>query len=56
LFVWDIEDVSKIHSYRSFLFHSGPIWDIQVVDGSSLSSAPVEAGDHDTHDTDGTNL
>ena len=35
-FVYDITDKSNIGKYRSFLHHSGPIWDVQCIPLKSL--------------------
>eukprot|EP00357_Protocruzia_adherens_P030928 CAMPEP_0115043006 /NCGR_PEP_ID=MMETSP0216-20121206/46605_1 /TAXON_ID=223996 /ORGANISM="Protocruzia adherens, Strain Boccale" /LENGTH=1428 /DNA_ID=CAMNT_0002425231 /DNA_START=108 /DNA_END=4394 /DNA_ORIENTATION=+ len=34
LFIWDLRKLQKITVYRSFLFHAGPIHDIQIVPNS----------------------
>jgi hypothetical protein len=31
VFMWDIKNLDKISVYRTFLFHSGPIHDIQYI-------------------------
>lgn len=43
LFVYDIADLNNIGKYRSFLHHSGPIWDIQPV---PLKSTPASSLPH----------
>ncbi|KAL1920123.1 uncharacterized protein VTP21DRAFT_1269 [Calcarisporiella thermophila] len=31
LFIWDINDISKIRKYRSFLFHSECVWGVEML-------------------------
>lgn len=47
LFIWDVNNISKITVYRSFLFHSGPITDAQLLPNSSqeLSFYATVSGD-----------
>ncbi|GMI12991.1 hypothetical protein TrVE_jg4264 [Triparma verrucosa] len=54
LFVYDLTNPSSIGKYRSFLHHSGPIWDLQCVplksnpiktDGESSPASPRDSPD-----------
>jgi WD40 repeat protein len=34
IFMWDIKNIQKISVYRTFLYHAGPINDIQYIPNS----------------------
>lgn len=34
IFMWDIKNIDKISVYRTFLFHCGPIHDLQYIPNS----------------------
>lgn len=36
LFIWDVKKIEKIGVYRTFLNHSGPIHDIELLSDSSI--------------------
>lgn len=38
LFMWDIRRPSRITKYRSFMFHSGAVWDVKVVPDDAAAS------------------
>nr|CAG4710316.1 unnamed protein product [Naegleria fowleri] len=40
LFVWDISNLSLISKYRSFISHSGCVWDLDVLPVNTKSSLP----------------
>ncbi|PRP86748.1 hypothetical protein PROFUN_02897 [Planoprotostelium fungivorum] len=53
MFVWNLREIKKIGKYRSFLAHSGCIWDIDVFpEGDKLS--PFPSGSFVTSSADGT--
>ena len=46
LFIWDIKRPSRMTKYRSFMFHSGPVWDVKmapdVTSGDNVGPLPPD--------------